>query len=224
MFLRDINSHVYGAVAVSAVLVAMVASLLSPATASAQMGEGNCVGQPPSAALEARADVPTVKVAPVEAVKVAAKELPEFASLGWTGELVVLRLQWPSITSSPAIASARAACIVVWEKTPGGDWWSFVHRILPAGTQEINAVPFGEAGEYCYRFMVIADDARSEVSESCFKVDQAQGPPPLDSGPELLARPNAGPSFDHEWSWIAGVALLIAAVGVPVAWRQWHRR
>ncbi|MBI5947808.1 MAG: hypothetical protein HY875_06705 [Chloroflexi bacterium] len=223
MSFRDVANRLHGALAVCSVLAAMVVGALAiPSPASAQMGQGNCVGQPPLAALEARADVPAVRVAPVELGKVAAKELPEFASFG--GQLVVLRLQWPSITASPAIAGARTACIVVWKKTPGGDWWSFVHRILPAGTQEISDVPFGEAGEYCYRFMVIADDARSEVSESCFNVDQAQGPPSLDSGPELLARPNAGQSFSYEWSWIAGVALLIAAVALPVGWSQRHRR
>jgi len=84
-----------------------------------------------------------------------------------------LRVTWPPLSDSTI---GEAKCISVAMKQPGADYEAMsVLTLFPTATTFTHR-PFGDAGQYCYRFVILAEAARSEFTEVCAEFP-AQAPP-----------------------------------------------
>lgn len=155
---------------------------LSPRAARAQMGEPPCIGMPPLATLPVDPALPALPVAAV----VAPAAGPAVNGI----QHRELRGAWPAI-SGPA--AGRAKCISVAMRRVGQENYEgeAIATLFPSA-RNFAYTPVGLAGEYCFRFVVLAADARSEFTERCadFPVQLPSGP--RDEFPGAPAPPDAG--------------------------------
>lgn len=198
----------------SGVLIGLLISLavvwgaaLLPRTARAQMGEPPCTGMPPLATLPVDPALPALRVTAGTADVV--------------GPLVngiqhrEMRATWPAIQGP---AAARAKCISVAMHGPGREYEgiSTIRTLFPSATSFAHS-PGGVAGEYCFRFVVLAVDARSEFTERCVDLPERAPIPPTTNQGSVPAPPDAGSGISSGGGGAspalvaAGLAGLLAA-------------
>ena len=180
-------------------VLATWAAMAWPGPALAQLGEPPCIGMPPLASLPVDAKFP--------ALEVAAAAVPVGTASADASPDRKLRATWSPIAGA---AAAEAKCISVAMRRPGQDYESMAIATLAPAATAFEYRPVGVAGEYCFRFVVLAPTSRSAFSERCAQFPAQFPPGPLDSGGEPPAPPDVGSGLGHEDSGLLSNSLWVA--------------